>query len=69
MSTWRPRWQKPTEIESLGNASYKVQGDPDHIAALNLLYPRSIKAPSGVNSEDQDDDQVSQIFQPKGDCP
>jgi Outer membrane protein and related peptidoglycan-associated (lipo)proteins len=35
---------------------------------LNLLYPGSIQALSGVNSEDQDDDQASQIFQPKGDC-
>src|SRR5438477_4562914 len=57
---------EPIEVESLGTD--KDQRDPDHIAALNLLYPRSIQALSGVNSEDQDDDQVSQIFRPKGDC-
>jgi hypothetical protein len=37
--------------------------------ALNHFYPRSIQALSGVNSEDQDDDQVSQTYQFKGDCP
>jgi len=53
-------------------AALFAQRDPDHIAALNLLYPGSIQALSGVNSEDQDNDQASQIFQPKGDgacCP
>jgi len=38
-------------------------------AALNHFYPRSIKALSDVNSEDQDNDQASQTYQFKGDCP
>ena len=55
------------EIQSLGT-------DPEtkvtHVTftALNLFYPRSIKALSGVYSEDQDNDQDSQTFQFKGDC-
>src|SRR5712664_3995475 len=74
--TWMHVPHMSTVLRGRANRDAKFRYGPENrirvtqvtFAALNLLYPRSIKALSGVNSEDQDNDQVSQIFRPKGDC-